>query len=171
MRDILVAIQDAEEGFSKNQRRLAQFITDSYDKAVFMTAVQLGIAVGVSESTVVRFAVELGYEGYPEMQKALQEMVINRLTAAQRIEVTKNRFANQDVLTKVLKLDANRVMHSLDTLDRSEFQASVDAILGAKRIFVMGVRSDHIGFFSGVLSELYVPQCPRGYGLGRQRDV
>ena len=141
MRDILTAIQENEAGFSKNQRKLAKFITESYDKAVFMTACQLGSTTGVSESTVVRFAVELGYEGYPEMQKALQEMVVNRLTTIQRIEVTKNRFGNQDILTKVLQADSSRVRHTLETVDREEFQAAVDAILRAKRIYIMGVRS------------------------------
>ena len=85
--DILETLQEKYKEFSKGQRRIAQYITESYDKAAFMTANKLGKTVGVSESTVVRFAVDLGFDGYPSMQKAMQEMVLNRLTSVQRIEV------------------------------------------------------------------------------------
>ena len=103
-RDILSALQECSPKFSKGQRRIAAYITESYDRAAFMTANKLGKTVGVSESTVVRFAVELGYDGYPSMQKAMQEMVVNRLTAVQRIEVAHDRIGDQDKQPKSLEL-------------------------------------------------------------------
>ena len=95
--DILSILDEKQSAFSKGQRRIAAYITESYDKAAFMTASRLGKTVGVSESTVVRFAVELGFDGYPEMQKSMQEMVMNRLTAVQRIGVANDRIGNQDI--------------------------------------------------------------------------
>ena len=140
-KDILALLQASSSGFSKGQRRIAAYITEFYDKAAFMTANRLGKTVGVSESTVVRFAVELGYDGYPSMQKAMQEMVVNRLTAVQRIEVANDRIGNQDVVSMVLQADADKLRQTGDTVDRHAFQAAVDAILGAKRVFILGVRS------------------------------
>lgn len=139
--DILAILEEKEPTFSKGQRRIAGYITESYDKAAFMTASRLGKTVGVSESTVVRFAVELGYEGYPEMQKAMQEMVMNRLTAVQRIEVANDQIGNQDILTKVLQADADKLRQTAETISRDSFHAAVNAILKARRIYVMGVRS------------------------------
>ena len=139
--DILAVLQNLEPTFSKGQRRISRFIMESYEKAAFMTASKLGKAVQVSESTVVRFAMELGYDGYPGMQKALQEMVANRLTSVQRIEVTKDRIGDQDVVSMVLQADMDRLRHTGDTVDRGEFQAAVEAILRAKRIYILGVRS------------------------------
>lgn len=139
--DILSILEEKEPSFSKGQRRIAGYITDSYDKAAFMTASRLGKTVGVSESTVVRFAVELGFDGYPEMQKAMQEMVMNRLTSVQRIEVANDRIGNQDILTKVLQADADKIRQTADTVSREHFRLAVDAILKARRIYVLGVRS------------------------------
>ena len=139
--DILMMLQTKGSGFSKGQRAIAKYITESYDKAAFMTASKLGKIVGVSESTVVRFAVELGYEGYPEMQKAMQEMVLNRLTSVQRIEVANDRFADQDVVSMVLQSDVEKLRRTGELVDRNAFKASVNAILKAKRIFILGVRS------------------------------
>ena len=139
--DILSILQSKEPTFSKGQRRICNFITESYDKAAFMTASKLGSAVGVSESTVVRFAMELGYDGYPGMQKAMQEMIANRLTSVQRIEVTNDRIGNQDIVSMVLQSDIERLRQTAETVDRGEFQAAVDAILKAKRIYILGVRS------------------------------
>ncbi len=139
--DIISLLQSKEPTFSKGQRRICRFIMESYDKAAFMTASKLGKAVGVSESTVVRFAMELGYDGYPGMQKAMQEMVANRLTSVQRIEVTNDRIGNQDIVSMVLQADIDRLRQTSETLDRQEFQAAVDAILKAKRIYILGVRS------------------------------
>ena len=139
--DILAVLEDRIHSFSKGQRRIAAYITDAYDKAAFMTASNLGKAVGVSESTVVRFATELGYDGYPSMQKAMQEMVLNRLTSVQRIEVTKGRIGDQDVLSMVLQSDADKLRKTNETVDRKAFQAAVQTILKARRIYILGVRS------------------------------
>ena len=139
--DILAVLEEKGPTFSKGQRRIAGYITESYDKASFMTASRLGKTVGVSESTVVRFAVELGFDGYPEMQKAMQEMVMNRLTSVQRIEVANDRIGNQDILTKVLQADADKLRQTAETISRDSFQSAVDAILKARRIYLLGVRS------------------------------
>lgn len=139
--DILSVLKSKEASFSKGQRRIAQFILESYDKAAFMTANVLGKTVGISESTVVRFAVELGYDGYPSMQKALQEMVVNRLTAAQRIEVTNDRIGDQNVLSMVLQSDMEKLRQTGETVDRAAFDAAVNAVLGAERVYIIGVRS------------------------------
>lgn len=139
--DILSVLEEKGPTFSKGQRRIAGYITESYDKAAFMTASRLGKTVGVSESTVVRFAVELGFDGYPEMQKAMQEMVMNRLTSVQRIEVANDRIGNQDVLTKVLQADADKIRQTAETISRDHFRLAVEAVLRARRIYVLGVRS------------------------------
>ena len=137
----LSILQEKEPAFSKGQKRIARYITDSYDKAAFMTANRLGKTVGVSESTVVRFAVDLGFDGYPSMQKAMREMVLNRLTSVQRIEVANNRFGDQDVVSMVLHSDMEKLRQTSETVSREEFNTAVDAILKAKRIYILGVRS------------------------------
>lgn len=142
MRDDILSVLKAKSGtFSKGQRRIAAYITEYYDKAAFMTASVLGKTVGISESTVVRFAVELGYDGYPSMQKAMQEMVLNRLTSVQRIGVTNDRLGNQDVVSMVLHSDMEKLRQTNETVDRDDFREAVQAILKAKRIFLLGVRS------------------------------
>ena len=107
--NFLTILQEKEPTFSKGQKRIARYITDSYDKAAFMTANRLGKTVGVSESTVVRFAVDLGFDGYPSMQKAMREMVLNRLTSVQRIEVASNRMGDQDVVSTVFHSDMEKL--------------------------------------------------------------
>lgn len=139
--DLLLILQRKAQSFSKGQRLLARYITESYDKAAFMTASTLGKTVGVSESTVVRFAVELGYDGYPSMQKAMQEMVLNRLTSVQRIEVAEDRIGNQDVVTTVLQSDAEKLRQTSELVDREAFASAVQAILKAKHIYILGCRS------------------------------
>ena len=139
--DILSILEENGSSFSKGQRKIAGYITESYDKAAFMTASRLGKTVGVSESTVVRFAMELGFDGYPEMQKAMQEMVMNRLTSVQRIEVANDRIGNQDVLTKVLQADAEKLRQTAETINCDHFRLAVEAILKSKRIYILGVRS------------------------------
>ena len=139
--DILSILQEQEPTFSKGQRRIAQYITQCYDKAAFMTANRLGKTVGVSESTVVRFAVDLGFDGYPSMQKAMQEMVLNRLTSVQRIEVANDRLGDQDAISMVLRSDMEKLRQTEETIDRAEFTAAVNAILKAKRVYILGVRS------------------------------
>ena len=139
--DILSVIKEKQGTFSKGQRLIAKFITEEYDKAAFMTANRLGKTVGVSESTVVRFAVDLGFDGYPSMQKAMQEMVLNRLTSVQRIEVANNRIGTQDVVSMVIHSDMDKLRQTDETLSREEFAAAVNAILSAKRVYILGVRS------------------------------
>ena len=131
--DILTNIQNDIHAFSKGQKKIAAYILSNYDKAAFMTASRLGKTVEVSESTVVRFAVELGYEGYPEMQKTLQELVRNKLTSDQ--------FGNQDVVSSVLQRDANAIRMTSDALDRGQMARAVEAILAARHIYIVGVRS------------------------------
>lgn len=139
--DILSILQDRKATFSKGQRLIAKYITEEYDKAAFMTANRLGKNVGVSESTVVRFAVELGFDGYPSMQKAMQEMVLNRLTSVQRIEVANNRIGDQDVISMVVQSDMEKLRQTEETISREEFNAAVNAVLNAKRVYILGVRS------------------------------
>jgi len=139
--DFFSILKAKESTFSKGQRLIARYILDCYDKAAFMTANKLGKTVGVSESTVVRFAVELGFDGYPRMQKAMQEMVMNRLTSVQRIEVASNRIGDQDVVSTVIQSDIDKLRRTADTVSREEFNAAVEAVLNAKRVYIIGVRS------------------------------
>lgn len=139
--DILSVMESMAPTLSKGQRRIATYITESYDKAAFMTASKLGKAVGVSESTVVRFAMELGYDGYPTMQKVLQELVMSRLTTVQRMGVTKDRIGDQDVVSSVLQSDMDKLRRTAEQLNRDDFQDCVDAFLKARSIYVVGVRS------------------------------
>jgi DNA-binding MurR/RpiR family transcriptional regulator len=139
--NVLQMIQSERESFSKGQRRIAQYILDNYDKAAFMTAAKLGKATQVSESTVVRFASQLGYEGYPEMQKALQELVRGRLTSIQRIQVSQEQMDHQDILGSVMQRDMGSIHTAIDRLDRSAFDSAVDKLLHARHIYILGVRS------------------------------
>ena len=140
-KDILTHIQENMSSFSKGQKLIANFILESYDKAAFMTACKLGKTVNVSESTVVRFAAELGYDGYPSMQKALQEMIRNKLTAIQRIEVSNDRIGDQDIMSMVMQSDIEKIRITLEETDRESFNQAVDMIIAAKRIYILGVRS------------------------------
>lgn len=139
--DILSSIHNKMASFSKSQKRIANYIAASYDKAAFMTANRLGKMVNVSESTVVRFAVELGFDGYPSMQKALQEVVRNKLTAVQRIGVANDRIGNQDVVSTVLHSDMESIRMTSEALDRTVLNQVVDCIDRAKHIYIIGVRS------------------------------
>mgnify|MGYP001005184588 CR=1 FL=1 len=140
-RNVLHAIEESMPSCSKGQKLIAGDILANYDKAAFMTASRLGKKVGVSESTVVRFAAELGYDGYPDMQKSLQKMIRNRLTSVQRIEVTNDRIGDQDLVSMVLQSDMEKIRLTLEELDRSAFDNAVKAIVSAKRIYIIGVRS------------------------------
>jgi len=139
--DISQRIRNSYSTFSKGQKKIANAILNDYDKAAYMTAAKLGILVGVSESTVVRFANELGFEGYSEFQRAVQELVRTKLTPNQRIEVTKQRLGSGDILESVMESDINKIRYTLDRIDRATFYKSVDDILSAKKIYVMGARS------------------------------
>lgn len=145
--DILSLLQERFRTFSKGQKLIANYIMESYDKAAFMTASRLGKTVGVSESTVVRFAVELGFDGYPSMQKTLQALVRTKLTSVQRIEVSNSRIAG-DVAGAVLQADIDALRRTGELLDREQLGKCVDAILHARRIYIVGVRSSAaIAFF------------------------
>lgn len=158
MNDLITKIQSELPGFSKGQKQIARFILEHYDKAAFMTASRLGVTVGVSESTVVRFATELGYDGYPHLQRALQEMIRTKLTSVQRMEVAGDRMGGRDVLQTVLHADTDMIRVTLDEIDRDAFQGAVDALMGAKRIYILGVRSSSalasfLGFYFNLLFE------------------
>ena len=138
---LLTRIDLMMNGFSKGQKRIALYIEEHYDKAAFMTASKLGETVGVSESTVVRFATELGYDGYPKLQKAMQEMIRNKLTSVQRIEVTSGRIGDGNVLDSVLNQDIEKIRRTIEETSHEDFARAVDEICAAKRIYIFGVRS------------------------------
>ena len=155
-RDILALIHENMDTFSKGQKRIANYILESYDKAAFMTASKLGKRVNVSESTVVRFAAELGYDGYPSMQRSLQKMIRNRLTSVQRIEVANDRIGDQDVLDMVLQSDIDKIRLTLEEIDRESFDKAADAIVAARRIYIVGLRSSasiatFLGFYFNLI--------------------
>ena len=126
---------------SKGQKRLADYISDHYDKAVFMTAARLGSEVGVSESTTVRFAVQMGYDGCPEFHRALEELVMNKLNSIQRMEVTYGRIPQSKILDTVLQADIDKIKLTLEQTDREAFNLAVETILKAETIYVVGIRS------------------------------
>ena len=138
--DMMNQLNLAGKRLSKSHRRIAQFIVEHYDKAAFMTAGKLGESVGVSESTVVRFASALGYAGYPQLQRALQELVSHRLTANQRVEIATDMTPGQ-VLPSVLKRDMQNLRATLEAVDGGVFDDVVRRLLSAREIYVMGLRS------------------------------
>ncbi len=157
-KSILHSINSNMSDFSKGQKRIAGYILENYDKAAFMTASKLGRLVGVSESTVVRFASELGYDGYPSMQRALQEMIRTRLTSTQRIQAADEMFEHQDVVTAVLQSDMDKLREVVDGADREAFSRVVDILMGAKNIYILGVRSStylagYLNFYLHLLTE------------------
>ena len=139
--DISERIKAVYSTLSKGQKKIANAVINDYDKVAYLTAAKLGDLVGVSESTVVRFADELGFEGYSQFQLAVQELVRIKLTPNQRIEITKHRIGQGDIIDNVMESDINKIKHTLEQLDREAFKSSVDAILDAKNIYVMGARS------------------------------
>ena len=141
-KSVLQTIRAGMDSFSKGQKRIAAFILDNYDRAAFMTAAKLGETASVSESTVVRFAAQLGYDGYPDMQKALQELIRGRLTSIQRIQVSRDQMTGSDILGSVMQRDMNSI--------REEFERVVDKLLHAKHIYILGVRSS--SFLAGYLN-------------------
>ncbi len=140
-RNLIAMIEEGMPGFSKGQKRIANYILNHYDKAAYMTASKMGQLVGVSESTVVRFAIELGFDGYPDMQKSLQELIRMKLTSVQRVEVTNSLIGEGDVLEKILVSDAEKIRRTLEEVDREAFEAAVDKIVAADKIYIIGVRS------------------------------
>ena len=139
--ELLTRLEEKYPKLSKGQKRLTDYIRQNYDKAAFMTASKLGEAVGVSESTVVRFASQLGYKGYPEFQKALGELVRTKLNSIQRMEVTYGRITQSEILETVLQSDIDKIKMTMESIDQQAFELAVDTILNAKRIYVVGIRS------------------------------
>ena len=155
----LISRIDARYGkMSKGQKRLADYVKGNYDKAVFLTAAKLGEIVGVSESTVVRFATQLGYSGYPGFQKALEELVRNKLNSIQRMEVTYGRISQSEILETVLQSDIEKIKLTLGAIDHAAFNLAIDTILNARRIYVVGIRScaplaSFMGFYLNLVCE------------------
>ncbi|WP_295748768.1 MurR/RpiR family transcriptional regulator [uncultured Oscillibacter sp.] len=157
-KDILHQLEQGKDGFSKGQKRIASYILENYDKAAFMTASRLGLLAGVSESTVVRFASELGYDGYPSMQRALQDMIRSRLTSTQRIQQAGNLFSGQDILPAVLQSDIDKLRQMSGRIDQREFSRVLDKIMNSRHIYILGVRSSsfvagYLHFYMHLLSE------------------
>ncbi|XCP83885.1 MurR/RpiR family transcriptional regulator [Roseburia hominis] len=139
--ELLVRMEEKYAKLSKGQKRLSDYIRGNYDKAAFLTAAKMGEAVGVSESTVVRFASQLGYKGYPEFQKALGELVRTKLNSIQRMEVTYGRIAQSEILATVLQSDIEKIKLTMESIDQQAFELAVDTLLGARKIYVIGIRS------------------------------
>ncbi len=139
--DISQRISKIYHTFSKGHKKIANSVLNEYDKVAYMTAYRLGKHVGVSESTVVRFASTLGYDGYSDFQRAIQELVKTKLTPNQRIEITKQRMGKGDILENVMHSDIEKIKYTLDNINRDDFYKAVDAILSSKNIYIMGARS------------------------------
>ena len=139
--ELLQKIDEKYPRLSKGQKKLADYIRQEYEKAAFLTAAKMGEVVGVSESTVVRFAMNLGYKGYPEFQKALEELVRTKLNSIQRMEVTYGRISQGEILASVLQSDIEKIKLTMGSVDQEAFEMSVDTILTARRIYVIGIRS------------------------------
>ncbi len=147
---------DSELGrLSKRQKLIAEYIISHYDKAAYMTASKLGETVGVSESTVVRFASEIGYDGYPELQKAMQEMIRDKLTSVQRIDVASDRIDYGDVLSSVLNQDIKLIKKTMEENNSDSFVRAVDSIVNARTIYIFAVKSSFaLARFLGYYFEL-----------------
>ena len=139
--DIITRINQYYGKMSKGQKTIANFIYDHYDQAVFMTAAKLGDTVGVSESTVVRFASCVGYSGYPEFQKDLEEWVQNKINSVQKIDAKYGRSTQSEIVTSVLNADIEKITDTIDNLDPAAFETAVNTILKARNIYIMGIRS------------------------------
>ncbi len=154
--DLINSIAHKLDQLSKSQKLIANYLIAHYDKAAFMTAARLGETVGVSESTVVRFAVDIGFDGYPKLQKMLQEMIKSKLTSVQRMEVSSTRINESNVLKSVLQSDIEKLKITLDEISQEIFNNSVEAILAAKKIYILGVRSSaplasFLGFYFNLI--------------------
>ncbi len=159
--DLLVRLQQQFPKLSKGQKQIASYILNNYDRAAFITASKMGRMVGVSESTVVRFAYVVGYDGYPALQRALQELIRTRLTSMQRIQLTSD-IAPNDVLRSVLKADMNNLRATIDTVDNVAFNGAMEALLKAKRVYIVGMRSatplaEFLAYYLGYVREAVLP--------------
>lgn len=156
MHDLIKRMQENISEMSKGQKLIANYIINHYDKAAFMTAAKLGEIVGVSESTVVRFAAEMGYDGYPRLQKVLQELIKSKLTSVQRMEVSSNRISEANILKSVLQSDMEKIKITLEEIDQKSFNNIIESILKANRIYILGVRSSaplasFLGFYFNLI--------------------
>ena len=154
--DLVKKIQILFPRLSKGQKLIAGYIMDNYDKAAFMTAARLGEKVGVSESTVVRFANVLDFEGYPQMQKVLQEMLRTRLTTVQRIELTSDYDDEESILKRVLKADMDNIKVTMGDADLKAFDNAVNSIIEAKHVYIVALRSsrtlaDFLSFYLNLI--------------------
>ena len=149
-------IQTQYTRLSKGQKLIAQYILNNYDKVAFMTACKLGETVGVSESTVVRFANALGYSGYPKLQAALQELIKNKLTTVQRVEMANDYSDENTILNKILKGDIDNIRETLEEIDGEAFQEATARLLKARKIYILGMRTSfvvaqYLGFYLGII--------------------
>jgi len=153
-KDLAALIETEMPNLSKGKKRIAQTILSDYDKVAYMTAAKLSEMVGVSESTVVRFAIDLGFDGYPEFQHAVQELVRAKLTPNQRIRIAEERLAGANPIENVMSSDAEKIKYTMHSIDRAAFSAAVDAIVSAENVYIFGVRSSAFlaGFFNFNLS-------------------
>lgn len=154
--NLLVRIQKKYKTFSKGQKNLADYIIKNYDKAVFLTAARLGKEVGVSESTTVRFATQLGYKGFPEFHRALEELVRNRLTSIQRMEVTYGHVPQGEILDTIFQSDIEKIKMTMESIDHNAFELAVDTLLEARTIYIVGIRScaplaSFLGFYLNLI--------------------
>lgn len=150
MSSVLQTIRNRMDGFSKGQKRIAEYILNDYDKAAFMTAAKLGKTAQVSESTVVRFAAELGYRGYPAMQKELQELIRGRLTSVQRINASESDIKDGDLLSSTMQRDMDSIHTTIEQVDRAAFANVVEQLMQAEHVYILGVRSS--AFLAGYLN-------------------
>ena len=156
MQDLLKMIEEKYSSFSKGHKKIADYVISNSDKVAYMTASKLGETVGVSDSTVVRFAVEIGFEGYPEFLKRLKEVVSGKLTSIQRIEITSSAFTKEGVLDSVINSDIDKLKKTLANIDKKAFDDAIDTILKAKNIYILGVRSSaslsgFLGFYFNLM--------------------
>ncbi len=160
--ELLKRIEEKYKSFSKGQKKLAEYIQANYDKAAFLTAAKMGEEVGVSESTVVRFATALGYAGYPEFQKALGEVVRMKLNSIQRMEVTYGRISRGEILASVLQSDIDKIKQTMQSIDHENFDMAVDTILNARKIYIVGIRScaplaNFLAFYLNMVRDNVIP--------------
>lgn len=149
-KDLAALIQSVVPTLSKGKKKIAQTVLSDYDKVAYMTAAKLSEMVGVSESTVVRFAIELGFDGYPEFQHAVQELVRAKLTPNQRIRIAEERLVGVNPIENVMTSDAEKIKYTMHSIDRASFSAAIDAIVSAENVYIFGVRSSAFlaGFFN-----------------------
>lgn len=140
--DILSRISEHYDKMSKSHKAIAAFISEHYDQAVFMTAAKLGEHLGISESTVVRFASGIGYDGYPEFQKALEECVKGKLSSVQKMDAKYGRSSQSEILTSVLTADIEKLQDTINNLEPAAFESAVSTILETETIYIMGLRSN-----------------------------